>query len=168
MDDFGTNGAPRPAGKDRLAAVERFVIVAIFLALTAIGFLQIVNRHGLNLPVWNLEQLMPQLFIAMIFLGMPLVYRHRAYLTVDVLPDSLPPRARRFYRLGLWLATSLFVGSLIYTTADVVSFQLEIGAVTNMGYPAAILTATLPVGASLALWRIWRGEIRPLLRGEDP
>jgi TRAP-type C4-dicarboxylate transport system permease small subunit len=132
MDDFGTKDAPRPDGKDRLAAVERFVIVTIFLALTAIGFLQIVNRHGLNLPVWNLEQLMPQLFIAMMFLGLPLLYRHRAYLTVDV-----------------------------------IAFQLEINAVTNMGYPAAILTATLPVGAALALWRIWRGEIRPLLRGED-
>ncbi|MFO0294044.1 MAG: TRAP transporter small permease [Rhodospirillales bacterium] len=167
MDDFGTKDAPRPDGKDRLAAVERFVIVTIFLALTAIGFLQIVNRHGLNLPVWNLEQLMPQLFIAMMFLGLPLLYRHRAYLTVDVVPDALPPRARRLYRLVLWIATSLFVGSLIYTTVDVIAFQLEINAVTNMGYPAAILTATLPVGAALALWRIWRGEIRPLLRGED-
>ncbi|MFN7194933.1 MAG: TRAP transporter small permease [bacterium] len=167
MDDFGTKDAPRPDGKDRLAAGERFVFVTSFLALTAIGCLQIVNRHGLNLPVWNLEQLMPQLFIAMMFLGLPLLYRHRADLTVDVVPDALPPRARRLYRLVLWIATSLFVGSLIYTTVDVIAFQLEINAVTNMGYPAAILTATLPVGAALALWRIWRGEIRPLLRGED-
>jgi len=168
MDHVEAPSAPRPAGKDRLAVVERFVIVCLFLALAAIGCLQIVNRHGLNLPIWNLEQLLPQLFIGMVFLGLPLVYRHRAYLTVDVVPDSLPARARRLYRLGLWAATELFLAALIYTTADVVSFQLEINAVTNMGYPAAILTATLPVGAALALWRIWRGEIRPLLRGDAP
>jgi hypothetical protein len=48
----------------------------------------------------------------------------------------------------------------------VLQFQLEINAITTMGYPAAILTATVPIGAVLALWRLWRIEIRPLLRKE--
>jgi TRAP-type C4-dicarboxylate transport system permease small subunit len=68
--------------------------------------------------------------------------------------------------MALWLTTAAFLAALIWTTLDVLQFQLEINAVTTMGYPAAILTATVPIGAALALWRLWRIEIRPLLRDE--
>ncbi|MBL8698456.1 MAG: TRAP transporter small permease subunit [Alphaproteobacteria bacterium] len=166
MDERGSHPMP-PAGHDRLAAIERLVMVALFLALTVVGCLQIVNRHGLNLPIWNLEQLLPHIFIGMTFLGMPLMYRRRALLAVEIVPDSLPGRVRRPYRLVLWLVTAAFLGMLVYTSLDVLAFQLEINAVTNMGYPAAILTITLPVGAILSLWRIWQVEIRPLL-GRKP
>ena len=93
-----------------------------------------------------------------------MMYRYRAHLAVEIVPESLPRRWQRGYRLALWLVTAAFLAVLIYTTADVLAFQLEINAVTNMGYPAAILTVCLPIGAALSLWRIWRIEIRPLLR----
>ena len=163
MMGTGHDDEPPPVATDRLAVIERVVVVGLFLAMTIVGCVQILNRHGLNLPVSNLEQLLPHIFIAITFLGMPMMYRHRAHLAVEIVPDSLPPRWQRPYRLALWLATSIFLAVLIYTTADVLSFQLEINAVTNMGYPAAILTVCLPIGAALSLWRIWRIEIRPLL-----
>jgi TRAP-type C4-dicarboxylate transport system permease small subunit len=167
MVDLPTPHAPPPVARDRLAVVERIVIVGLFLAMTIVGIVQIVNRHGLQLPVWNLEQLLPHMFIAITFIGLPMVYRHRAYLAVEVVPDALPARVRRAYRLVLWLITAAFLGALVWTSIDVLQFQLEINAVTNMGYPAAILTATVPLGAALALWRLWKIEILPLLRGED-
>lgn len=166
MTDGHDAGPTPPAGIDRLAVVERVVIVGLFLALTVVGCLQIVNRHGLNLPIWNLEQLLPHIFIGMTFLGMPMMYRHRAHLWVEILPESLRPALRRRYRLVLWLLTAAFLCMLIYTSIDVLLFQLEIGAVTNMGHPAAILTITVPLGALASLWRIWRIEVRPLLRGD--
>jgi TRAP-type C4-dicarboxylate transport system permease small subunit len=158
--------APPPVVHDRLAAVERAVIVGLFLAMTVVGCVQVVNRHGLQLPVWNLEQLLPHIFIAITFLGLPMVYRHRAHLAIEVVHDAVPARWRRPYRMALWLTTAAFLAALIWTTLDVLQFQLEINAVTTMGYPAAILTATVPIGAALALWRLWRIEIRPLLRDE--
>ena len=94
---------------------------------------------------------------------MPMMYRHRAHLAVEIVQEGLPSRWRRPYRLVLWLVTTVFLAVLIYTSIDVLAFQLEINAVTNMGYPAAILTVCLPIGAALSLWRIWRIEIRPLL-----
>lgn len=153
--------------RDRLAAIERFLMVLLFAALAAVGCLQIVNRHGLNLPIWNLEQLLPQIFVAMTFLGMPVMYRHRALLAVEIVPDSLPPKARRRYRLVLWGASAGFLATMSAISLDVIAFQLEIGAITNMGYPAALLTATLPIGAVLSLLRIWQFEVRPLLRRAD-
>ena len=166
MVDLPESEEPPPVARDRLAVLERIVIVGLFLAMTVVGSVQIVNRHGLQLPVWNLEQLLPHIFIAITFLGLPMVYRHRAYLAVEVVQEALPARWRRPYRLVQWLVTAAFLMALIWTTLDVLQFQLEINAITTMGYPAVILTVTVPIGATLALWRLWRIEIRPLLRKE--
>ncbi len=167
MIDLPELEEPPPVARDRLAVIERIVIVGLFLAMTVIGCVQIVNRHGLQLPVWNLEQLLPHIFIAITFLGLPMVYRHRAYLAVEVVQEAVPSRFLRAYRLALWFATAAFLAALIWTALDVLQFQLEISAITTMEYPAAILTATVPIGAALALWRLWRIEIRPLLRRDS-
>ena len=163
MLETSQSDSPPSVTTDRLAVVERVVAVGLFLAMTIVGCVQILNRHGLNLPVSNLEQLLPHIFIGITFLGMPMMYRHRAHLAVEIVQEGLPSRWRRPYRLVLWLVTTVFLAVLIYTSIDVLAFQLEINAVTNMGYPAAILTVCLPIGAALSLWRIWRIEIRPLL-----
>ena len=161
----GEGGEPVP--QDRLARGMRVIIVGLFLAMTIVGCAQILNRHGLKLPIWNLEQLMPHIFIAITFLGMEMTYRHRAYLAVEIVPEALPMRWRRPYRLVLWLATLGFLAAVVWTSIDVLRFQIEINAVTSMGYPAAILTLCVPIGGVLAMWRLWRLEIAPLLRGRD-
>ena len=163
MNVHDANETPREP-KDRLAVIERVVIVVLFLALTLIGCLQILSRHGLTLPISNLEQLLPHIFIGMTFLGVPMMYRHRALLSVEIVPENLPIWLRRPYRLLLWFVTAAFLSAIIYTSIDVLAFQIEINAVTNMGYPAAVLTVTIPLGAALGLWRIWQREIRPLIR----
>lgn len=166
MVDLPEPEEPPPVARDRLAVLERIVIVGLFLAMTVVGCVQVVNRHGLQLPVWNLEQLLPHIFIAITFLGLPMVYRHRAYLAIEVVQEAVPLRLRRYFRLALWLFTAAFLAALIWTSLGVLQFQIEIHAITTMGYPAAILTATVPIGAALALWRLWQIEIRPLLRGK--
>jgi len=157
-----------PVPRDWLARAARFITVNLFAGLTVVGCAQILNRHGLKLPIWNLEQLMPHIFIAITFLGMEMTYRHRAYLAVQIIPESLPTRWQRPYRAVLWLATLGFLATLVWTSIDVLLFQIEINAVTSMGYPAAILTVCIPIGAALAIWRLWRLEIVPLLRRRGP
>jgi TRAP-type C4-dicarboxylate transport system permease small subunit len=142
----------------------RLLIVGLFLGLTVVGCAQILSRHGLKLPIWNLEQVMPHIFIAITFLGMETTYRHRAYLGIEMVPDALPLRWRAYYRLTLWLATFGFLVAMVWTSLDVVLFQLEISAVTTMGYPAVVLTLCIPIGAGLAIYRLWQLEILPLLR----
>ncbi len=159
----GDSGEPVP--QDRLARAMRVIIVGLFLALTIVGCAQILNRHGLKLPIWNLEQLMPHIFIAVTFLGMEMTYRHRAYLAVEIVPEVLPMRWQRTYHLLLRLATLGFLAALVWTSIEVLLFQIEINAVTSMGYPAAILTVCVPIGGGLAIWRLWQLEIAPLLRG---
>ena len=58
MLETSQSDSPPPVTTDRLAVVERVVAVGLFLAMTIVGCVQILNRHGLNLPVSNLEQLL--------------------------------------------------------------------------------------------------------------
>src|SRR4051794_15971446 len=150
-----------------LALVERWVVIVLFGLLTVLGTLQILNRHVLKLPLWNIEQLMPQLQMAMVFLGLSMSYRHRAHLAVELVPHSLPPRVRRWYLTGVWLLNAGFIATLAVIGVLLMQFQFDISAVTNMGYPASALTGCLVLGCVLSLLRIWQLELRPLLAGAE-
>lgn len=154
-------------GGDLLARLELIVLVAIFAVMLVIGSLQVINRYALNLPIWNTELLLPHLFIALTFLGMAAGFRQRAHIAVDLLPLSVPAAARRFLVIGIWLLVCTFLAVLIYSSVNVILFQIEIDAVTNMNYPAAIVTATVPLGCALGIVHIVRYELLPLMKARS-
>lgn len=163
IPDHPGESAPDTSGH-LLARLERIVIVALFSAMLVIGSLQVINRYALNLPIWNTELLLPHLFIVMTFLGVAVAFRHRAHIAVDLLPSSLPRAVRRHYLIGLWCIVCLFLVGIIYSSISVILFQIEINAVTNMNYPAAIVTATVPVSCVLSILNIIRFELVPLVK----
>ena len=140
--------------EDRLAVVERWVMVVLYVALITLGCLQVLKRHGLSVPFSRLEELMPNLFIGITFLGMPLAYRWRGHLAVEIVPALLPRRWQRAYHLGLWLVTGAFLLVIGFCTINVMQFQLEINAVTTMGYPAVFLTGCLLLGVCGSILRL--------------
>ena len=129
-----SNGPRRAFGRVGvvLVAIERTIVIALFIGLTLVGSLQIINRHGLHLPIWNLEQLLPHIFIILTFFGIGLMYRDRATLALEILPSVLPPGIRRPFKVFLWLVTIAFLALIAYASIGVILFQIEINAVTNM------------------------------------
>jgi TRAP-type C4-dicarboxylate transport system permease small subunit len=150
--------------EDWLARVERFVIVALFCGMTALGTLQVVSRYILRTPISNLEQLLPNLFVCLSFVGLSATFRVRGNIAVTFITDSMPAGPRRIYEIGLWLTTMGFMAGVAYSAVIVFLFQIQIGARTSMGYPAAFLTATVPIGCVLSILRIVQVELLPLLR----
>lgn len=146
-----------------LQRLERLVLVGLFVAMLIIGCLQIINRYALNLPIWNTELLLPHLFVVMTFLGLATAFRYHAHIVVDILPTSLPEKLQCSFLIIVWMICCVFLGVLIYAAISVTLFQLEINAVTNMKYPAAILTVVVPVGCFLSIVNIVRFEILPLI-----
>lgn len=149
---------------DPLARLERGVIVGLFAALTFLGVIQVFNRYLFRLPVWNIEQFLPHIFIVITCLGLGLAFRTRSNLAVTFVPAAMRPGPRRYYELGIWSLVVVFLAGLGYSAAGVASFQHRIGALTNMGYPSAWLTWTLVLGCALAILRVVQVEILPRLR----
>lgn len=162
--DQGGQTAPATSEQGVLAVLERAVLVGLFAAMLVIGSLQVINRYALNLPIWNTELLLPHLFIVMTFLGVAVAFRKRAHIAVDLFPSSLPGAARRYVLIVIWLIVCTFLAGLIYSSLKVILFQIEINAVTNMNYPAAIITASVPLGCGLGILNIMRFELLPLIK----
>ena len=162
-DQVGHLGSVSSEG-DLLAFLERVVLVALFAVMLVIGSLQVINRYALSLPIWNTELLLPHLFIVLTFLGVAVGFRQRAHISVDLLPSSLPGAARRICLIVIWLIVCTFLAGLIYSSVNVILFQIEIDAVTNMNYPAAIVTASVPLGCALGIVNIVRFELLPLMK----
>lgn len=165
-DQVGHSSSVTSEG-DVLALLERIVLVTLFTVMLVIGSLQVINRYGLSLPIWNTELLLPHLFIAMTFLGVAVAFRHRAHIAVDLLPSALPGPARRILLIVIWFIVCTFLAGLIYSSVNVILFQIEIDAVTNMNYPAAIVTASVPLGCALGILNIVRVELLPLMKARS-
>lgn len=147
-----------------IARIERAMITILFAALIVIGLVQIISRHLIALPISRTEMLLPNIFVVMAFLTLAATFRYRENIAVTLLPEALSGRARQLYLTGLWAIAIGFLGYLAVSAVEVVRFQLSIDAVTNVGLPAALITAAVPVGCLFSILRIVQTEILPLWR----
>lgn len=147
-----------------VARLERALITVMFFAMIVIGMLQIISRYAISLPISRTEMLLPNIFIVLVFLSLAMTFRLRENIAVTLLPDSLTGRARQVYVTAVWLVSIAFLAYLAVSAIDVLLFQLRIDAVTNVGLPAALITAAVPIGCALSIVRIVQVEILPLWR----
>lgn len=157
--------SPGPKAPPLLDRLERGVVTLIFAAMLVTGTAQIINRYAIPLSISRTEMLLPNMFIALVFLSLAMTFRYRENINVSLLPDSLSGPIRRAYLILVWLVTIGFLIYLAYSAIRVAQFQLRIDAVTNVGLPAALLTASVPLGCLLSIVRIVQVEILPAWRG---
>ena len=87
-------------------------VAAIFAAMCAVGLLQVFNRFVLNQSLSWSEEFQIYCHVWIVFLGIPIAYRHGAHLSVDSLRNKLPPQCGRFFDfvielLWIWFAVAL-------------------------------------------------------------
>lgn len=157
--------SPGPKAPPLVDRLERGLVTLIFVAMLATGTAQIVNRYAIPLPISRTEMLLPNMFIVLVFLSLAMTFRYRENISVTLLPDSLRGTARRVYLILMWLVAIGFLLYLAYSAIKVAQFQIRIDAVTNVGLPAALLTASVTLGCVLSIIRIVQVEILPVWRG---
>lgn len=101
------------AGLHRL--VEVFVIL-LFVAMLAVGFMQIVNRFFLGTSLSWSEEFQRFGHIWLVFLSIPIGYRRAAHIGVDMLQERLAPGAARVSVLMIDVCWLLLGSALIWTT----------------------------------------------------
>lgn len=157
--------SPEPQAPPLVDRLERGLVTLIFIAMLATGTAQIVNRYAIPLPISRTEMLLPNMFIVLVFLSLAMTFRYRENINVSLLPDSLRGTVRRVYLIFVWLVAIGFLLYLGYSAIKVAQFQIRIDAVTNVGLPAALLTASVTLGCVLSIIRIVQVEILPAWRG---
>ena len=156
-----------PARLLRLAwdRLEEALLCLLLVAMVVITFVTVFTRYVLELPLSYVDQLVPNLFVWVTFLGASAAVRRRAHLGLSIVHDAFPPRGRAVLDAVILAGTSAFFLATAWYGGQVVKLQIENHLMNTLGYPAWMVGVAVPAGALLfvaraveAWWRHRRGR----------
>ncbi len=105
----------------------KYAIVVVFLIMVVTGSAQVFNRYILNQSLSWGEELQKFSHIWLIFLTIPVAYRQRAHLGMNLIYRKMSTHARFVFDLFIHILWFSFGVALILIATDLV----QIGAVQN-------------------------------------
>jgi TRAP-type C4-dicarboxylate transport system permease small subunit len=114
-----------------------YAVAAIFAAMCLIGLLQVFNRFVLNQSISWSEEFQIYCHVWIVFLAIPIAYRHGAHMSVDSLKNLLPAKVAKGFDfcieiLWIWFAVSL--AWLSWVVSEVAKLQSSPGLELPMNY----------------------------------
>lgn len=135
--------------------IERVIIGLIMLVLVAMGFIQVICRFVLKVPLAWAEEMMTFCMIWVAYLGASAAANEKKHILVSMFVDLLPEKARKIMTLFsqfLWLLCSIF---MIYLGYVVTANYMKRGAVTLGGhYPYWVASIVIPISMLLISIRV--------------
>jgi C4-dicarboxylate transporter DctQ subunit len=148
--------------------LEEGVLSLLLAVMVIITFVTVVTRYVFDLPLSYIDQLVPNVFVWVTFLGASAAVKRRAHLGLSLVADALPARARAALDVAVLAGTSAFFLVTAWFGWKVVAMQIENQLTTSLGYPAWVVGLAVPVGSVLfvirafeAWWRHRRGRDAP-------
>ncbi|CTQ66979.1 TRAP transporter small permease [Roseibium alexandrii] len=153
-----------------ISTVAGWCSAAMIVAAVAITCQMIFVRFVLNgSTVWQTEAVI-YLVIAATLVGLPYVQRLRGHVNVDLVPLSLPPRARFFLALVTLSLSILIVGIMLFYGFEYWHFAWDRGwrSDTVWGVRLWIPYLSLPVGFGLLLLQLIADLVAVITRVDRP
>ena len=161
----GGAGRPRRVLRRIWDNLEEGALCALLVVMVLISFVTVVTRYLFDVPLSYIDQLVPNLFVWVTFLGASAAVKRRAHLGLSFVYDALPPRGRALLDLVSMLGTSAFFAATAWYGWKVVTLQLENHLMMSLGYPAWIVGLAVPAGSALFIVRAvevwWRRRHEP-------
>ena len=143
--------------------------MATLLALmTVLTFVQVVMRYVFNTGlVWSLEATTYS-FAALVLIGMSYGVRTKTHIATDLLTRKLSEPLRRYVALVPIFACLLYALLMLYGSVILVDRLMILGnAARDIAAPKWLLTATMPLGFALLVFRFFEAGWKLLRRGSD-
>ena len=150
---------------DRL---EEWLMAALLAFMTVLTFVQVVMRYVFNTGlVWSLEATTYS-FAALVLIGMSYGVRTKTHIATDLLTRKLSEPLRRYVALAAIFACLLYSLLMLYGSAILVDRLMTLGnAARDIAAPKWLLTATMPLGFALLVFRFLEAGWSLLRRGSD-
>lgn len=135
---------------DVLEKFIEYIMIALIGVFTALIFVQVVSRYVFNDTITWSEQAARYLFIWMVFLGMPILYRHGEHVGFTMVVEKLPEKAQDAVAILIHLLVlgfSVFFAVQAFTFCGVVSGKKMVG----LGLPQVYVHACQPTCAVLMI-----------------
>jgi TRAP-type transport system small permease protein len=112
-------------------------VAAIFAAMCAVGLLQVFNRFVLNQSLSWSEEFQIYCHVWIVFLAIPIAYRHGAHLSVDSLRKLFPRQLSVVFDIFielLWIWFAVALTWLSWKVSEVAKLQSSPGLEMPMSY----------------------------------
>jgi TRAP-type transport system small permease protein len=112
-------------------------VAAIFAAMCAVGLLQVFNRFVLNQSLSWSEEFQIYCHVWIVFLAIPIAYRHGAHLSVDSLRKLFPRQLSVVFDIFielLWIWFAVALAWLSWKVSEVAKLQSSPGLEMPMSY----------------------------------
>lgn len=148
------------------ANLEEAALCVLLAVMVTITFVTVVTRYVFDLPLSYIDQLVPNLFVWVTFLGASAAVKRRAHLGLSLVADALPARWRAGLDAAVLAGTSAFFLATAWYGWKVVRLQVENDLMMSLGYPAWLVGVAVPAGALLFVVRAVEAFLRHR-RGRD-
>ena len=150
---------------DRL---EEWLMAALLAFMTVLTFVQVVLRYVFNTGlVWSLEATTYS-FAALVLIGMSYGVRTKTHIATDLLTRKLSEPLQRYVALVAIFACLAYALLMLYGAAVLVDRLMTLGnAARDIAAPKWLLTATMPLGFALLVFRFLEAGWSLLRRGSD-
>jgi C4-dicarboxylate transporter DctQ subunit len=150
---------------DRL---EEWLMAALLAFMTVLTFVQVVMRYVFNTGlVWSLEATTYS-FAALVLIGMSYGVRTKTHIATDLLTRKLSEPLQRYVALAAIFACLVYALLMLYGAAVLVDRLMTLGnAARDIPAPKWLLTATMPLGFALLVFRFLEAGWSLLRRGSD-
>ena len=148
-----------------LREAEKIICAVLFLAMTFLGFANVVVRYGTHYSLAASEELLTNGFLLLTVFGAAIAARRGEHLAVTLLHDLLPrPLQRVVFGLSL-LLTALLLGLSAWYSWQAVTNLMDNGMRSYaLGIPAWYYQAAVPFGFALVLVRYLQHAVEMLRR----
>ncbi len=147
-------------------------VTLALIALIVIVFTNVVGRYGFNNSITWAADAAQWLFVAVIFLAVPLAHRTRMHLSIGLFVDRLPTRARTVAELASDIIIAYTTIMLLFGGMTII--EMVGGVNYALGLPTWVKFSLIPVACVLGLVYLalrgidegrepWRGPLAILL-----
>ena len=143
------------------------VVTIALVALVAIIFANVVGRYIFNSSLTWAAEAAQWLFVAIIFLAIPLAHRASLHLSITYLVDKLPERSRSAVNLAGEVVVAYTTIMLLFGAKELIE---AIGGTNHvLGLPAWVKYAVIPLSCIAALiFTAFRGHDQNVGRWRGP
>ncbi|MGQ2907674.1 MAG: TRAP transporter small permease [Aliihoeflea sp.] len=137
-----------------LRDLEKIVCVAIFAAMTALGFVNVVVRYLTSYSLASSEELLTNGFLLLTVFGAAIAARTGDHLAVTLLYDLVPAPVRKAILLLATVLSALLLALSAWFCWQLVTNQMSSGIRSYaLQIPAWYYSVALPFGFALILIR---------------
>lgn len=163
---------PHPPGRKRVASTgwllrnfEEALTAVVFLAMTAVGFANVVVRYLTPYSLAGAAELLPNLFVWLSLFGAAVAVKRRAHLAVTVLVERLPRAGQVLAALLVYALGATFFLAVVYQGYVLTAQDFASGVRTYaLGLPRWWFSLGVPLGGAFIVLRLTQAAIEDIPR----